>query len=101
MAYLTVIVQLQESVRNVYNVLRLRATDRTNSEDYKGFRLHIKNQLYANFRVSRLVFAINLRREGLEQLINTGELLQCSLTVIRVYSSEMECYIPFSKLHGD
>uniref|UniRef100_A0A6A7FMJ8 Histone acetyltransferase type B catalytic subunit n=2 Tax=Hirondellea gigas TaxID=1518452 RepID=A0A6A7FMJ8_9CRUS len=40
----------KDCVRNVYNVLRFRATDRNDPEDCKAFRLFIKNQLYAPFR---------------------------------------------------
>ncbi|KAF2368140.1 Histone acetyl transferase HAT1 N-terminal [Trinorchestia longiramus] len=40
----------KENTLRVFNVLRFRATKRNNAEDYKSFRLFIKNQLYAQFR---------------------------------------------------
>ncbi|XP_018011951.1 histone acetyltransferase type B catalytic subunit [Hyalella azteca] len=40
----------RDNTLRVFNVLLFRATDRNNKEDYKNFRLFIKNQLYAPFR---------------------------------------------------
>lgn len=40
----------KDSVRKVFNVLRLRATRRDNPRDFRSFRLFVKNQLYSQFR---------------------------------------------------
>ena len=42
---------LQRQSRRVYEILRLRATDRSNPEEYKSYRLTVKNRLNGPYKV--------------------------------------------------
>jgi len=44
---------LQRQVRRVYEVLRLKATDVSNKEEYTQYRLDVKRRLNIPFQVNR------------------------------------------------
>lgn len=44
-SFIGIVFDLQKQARRVYEILRLKATDRSNQEAYKTYRLMVKNRL--------------------------------------------------------
>ena len=45
----------QKQARRVYEILRLKATDRSNAEEYKAYRLSVKNRMNGPYQVRVLI----------------------------------------------
>ena len=51
----------QKQARRVYEILRLKATDRSNAEEYKAYRLSVKNRMNGPYQVRvLLIILLNL-----------------------------------------
>lgn len=48
-----VYIALQKQARRVYEILRLRMTDIHNKEEYRRYRLDVKNRLNVPYQVRR------------------------------------------------
>ena len=78
----------------MYEILRLKATDRSNAEEYKSYRLSVKNRLNGPYQVRVLKYVSKLI---LGMTINVILIVHyCSIRIYVAINSDLvdnKCYI--------
>lgn len=79
---------LQRQARRVYEILRLKATDMSDKEQYKSYRLDMKKRLNAPFQVNAahvLIFFLHICK-GLDNLLLVQYILQVNSVYTKIFS---------------